>query len=209
MVVALMKATIPNTVFPVAAGSNFVKFTVGAQPYTLTIVARLYTPEELAVALTNACAALNVPLTFAFDENRVRLVVTWNGATLTFTPQKSCLAYVMDIGGLPSHVVPTGTSEFPLCIDLAGPRAYLVCCDELKLSSSDATRLSTTEHIIAAIPVSSPFGSLISFSANNPTFSETSTRALGRLTLRLIDEDMNPVDLQGSEWCVTLRFMIV
>jgi hypothetical protein len=208
--VTVQDAVIPSTMLAVSETSNTLKYTVGATQYTLVIEPQLYTPTTLAVALTSAFSANDQSLTVAFNANKARLAFTWNVASVVVMENTDGLASVIGVATRDPYTLPAsaGTVLAPHMVDLAGPRAVCVVCDELEVDSVDSTRAGTTENVLCSVPITAPFGGMNHYQSQSIDYSATKTRHLNRLTLRLLDEDMDSVNLNGSEWYVVLRISI-
>jgi hypothetical protein len=211
----VVQAVIPSTVFPVNATSNTLQYVInGGSIESFQLPVKLYTPASLATAIQTAFTTAGHAIGVTYDADLARLVID-PGAVLLTISLASPIGPVMGYSGPTvgageiDILAGSGANPAPYVIDLAGPRAYTVVCDELSLDSVDSTRTGTSEHVLCSVPVTAPFGGLNTYQSQTRELSHTSTRNIGRLTIRLLDEDMQPVDLQGSEWCIVIRAMVV
>ena len=92
--------------------------------------------------------------------------------------------------------------ESPGIVDLMGPRAILLCSENLRTNSNDSNR--ATASVLVAVPVTVPYGSLITMS--EPSYHQPiATRSVTEIHLTLLDQDMVSIS-QTADWYVDLVF---
>jgi len=204
MMMYVESASIPVSCYPVSASTNTFKFydaTLGEVSFQIPV--GVYGSGDALVVAMNAAvtAGGKTGLTFSFSTLTYKISCTRTTVTeWAFRPSTS--ASILGCGhvdlALPSSVV----VQFPSCVDLGGPKKYLVTSQDIELRTRDS--IGRNVNILAAIPIDKPWGSMVSYQNQTGVMLPTNRKALSELRLTLLDEDQKQCDLNGVEWAISI-----
>ena len=122
---------------------------------------------------------------------------------LGFASGQSSMAWTIGVGVSDLLIPASGSAMCPCCVDLSDAKMIKMVVN-LGLACLDVTNGSSiTSSVLAAIPVSVPYGALQTYQDQSGILLPCTARALSSLTIKLFDEQGSPLDIQGVEWaCV-------
>jgi len=93
-------------------------------------------------------------------------------------------------------------------VNLFTIRTLQICSDNFILNNIDSFNPNNS-NILASIPITSSFNSIISYSNPHDVHSEiNNTRNLTNLHMKITDQDSNVIELNNAHWSITLLLSI-
>lgn len=131
-----------------------------------------------------------------------------SGIPWSFRPESTC----QEILGLPQgeevQSDEEGLIESPLAVNLFPIRTILVLCENL-ITDNVFDSQQVNRNCLIAVPVTASSNSMIIYENTQSIRSEVdSFENLNTFSLRLLDQDGDPLDLNGAHWSISLLFEI-
>jgi len=86
-------------------------------------------------------------------------------------------------------------------------RTLQICSDNFILNNIDSYNPNNS-NILASIPITSSFNSIISYINHDVHSDINNTRNLTNLHIKITDQDANAIELNGAHWSITLLLTI-
>ena len=197
--VSLKDIWLINTIYNVDVTNNVLSYNIGGITKSITIPPAQYS----ATTLLGQLQSLQSDLSFFNNTVQLKFIVT--STTPSFIIVSSPLAKVI------GFTVQQGAST-----GYIGDRSYdLIRTKYLhvvssKLAEYDAMITSKNKKypVIASIPVSVPYGYILNQTQDRDTsdFSKhNSNLNLSSIDIKFLDDNFNPVDLNGSDWSISFN----
>ena len=194
--VMLKDIVIPNTMYNIRTSNNTLDYDIGGVAKTATVPVGYYSLADLVIALNTAQADL------VFSENSFAKKLNVTSASNSFIKTSSTIKKVI---GASIQNVPSTSYTLDSFYNL-NPTNYIHVISNLAeadaLISSDGKRYP----VIASIPVLFSFGSILNQTENNDTLDSSkhiSNLNLSTINMRLVDDDFQTIELNGSEWQIS------
>lgn len=216
MLVRLESAAIPIGRYVVHSGNNVLKVSGNFGDSTVTLPAQVYADGAALVSALNSAMATaglaSLSATYSESTHKITFV---NGYTFNVTllahASGSTISRVIGYG-LAAFVLPASQSVIlPAMVDLAGARSILVAVESFELDTLDslASTGSSSTNVLAAIPVSVPWGSVQTYQDSSAVLVPSRRKNLSSVILQILDEDQLPYDLNGLTWSCVLSVDVV
>lgn len=200
----------PYTCYPVNSYNNTLVFNPNAGGnVTATITPGVYTTASFITELQTQMAAVSGGPTYVVTISTAtgKITITQNTGTFTVVRASSTAWNVL---GLNQSL---GTSAAALAftsdgvINLGGTNIIIVTSRELTKfgTKSISSQNNSQSDIIARIPVNVAWGSNLVFQPYNKVFMYEGRKG-NDIDFKLYDQWYNPLDLNGSDWFINLKF---
>lgn len=206
---SVVQAIVPNTVTPINSVNNtlVVQENGGASQFTAQVSEQVYTGSEFATELASVMTAASVAgITYsvAYNSGTKKLTITANVLDFRFASDTTATDA---LGAGPEQIDGGYSASF-----VSASPVRLDGIDFLNIQSSlrvHNVASSGLTGILARIPVSSGFGSVITYTSNTDKGSSISDREIDVLQMRLLDSLGRPYPLpSGSHVSYVLRFTL-
>src|SRR6185437_686913 len=133
------------------------------------------------------------------------ITITQNAGTFTVDQTNSTIKYVMGLN--PTGGTSTAANAFtsPNVINLNGSSSIIVRSKELTKYGTKSLHNGTLSEVVAVIPVNASWGSVMYFHPNFDVYQYESKRS-GNIDLYLTDQYENPINMNGADWVMVLKF---
>lgn len=203
--VNVVDAQIPSSSYNINGYNGFLRLVDSGDSsnvFSYTFPPKNYSTSSLVSELTSFFSG-NLAITPSYDADRARLSFASTEANSFVIDAASSCDKVLGFSSNTSLV--TGNTELPLVIDLSGPRAALITSPDLYTESIDSS-IRPAENVLAKIALSESFGGVNYYQDSTGSKIYTPTQHISTLRFVLLDQDFGPLDLNGSNWNVTLEF---
>ena len=202
--ISVQTAQIPYSFFNCDDYDNKLVLFTGSNTYNITIPQGNYNVTTLATELKNViltATALTFTITFNSLTNQFTFATT---QAFTFLKASTCFELLGFEDGIDySSVANSLTST--ISVNFFTIRNVLVEVSNL-ITDNLTTGESSNASILASIPITSSQGSIISYSNIFGIKNRISTiKNFTALHVRLLDDDLIPLDMNGCEWSLTLQ----
>ena len=208
--VVLKSAIIPNTMYNVNTYNNVFKFDYNGGDQQFTVPVGQYDINDIIGELTTQIDAIITPQT-------VSIVQTALTQKLTFTLSAGTLIlYNEDDGNLLGGVLGINeTSSAPAIsqtadslTSLEGLKNVYIASKTLSNHTAMITRNKSKQNIFCNIPITATFGSISTVEEDESTLDYTNfhnKKNISSIDIKLLDENNNVLDLNGSDWILIFR----
>lgn len=172
--------------------------TIHINGFDYSVAPGSYGASTLATALTAAMAA--IPATCTYNSTRLTFVIT-SAVVLNYSAANSSIARTIGF-----TVDKTGVSlESDSAIDLAGTRAVHLAAYGLPTTTRESFLGGSISPVLDTFPVTVASGFVMTIINPSPrTIEVPAGGILSELTLALLDDEGEEIDLRGSHWTVSL-----
>lgn len=193
---------IPFAWYPINANNNSIRFVQSSTTYDITLTAGVYTPDELATELQTQLNAATSGFTVTFSETTLKFTVSNSTAFNIIDDNNTTAQKLIGLSGDTGSVTSWVSDNV---IDLSGTRHVLLESNLASLINRPRVNTSCVD-IIHRFPVTGNPGDVMSDPArNNARFRVTDARRnINEITIRLIDDAGNELDLGGHQFTITL-----
>jgi hypothetical protein len=144
-------------------------------------------------------------ITYSVSSNKLTIV---NGTLIDFVINESSTCHELLGFSITNHESVDGVLISDNVVNLFLIRTLQICSDNFILNNIDSFNPNNS-NILASIPVSSSFNSIISYNNPHDVHSEiNNTRNLTNLHVKITDQDANEIELNGVHWSITLLLTI-
>jgi hypothetical protein len=199
--VSVQHAVIPYTFYNINSSNNILKYSISGTIYTVVITPGNYNVYTLQTFLQSNMT------NFTISYNPVTNAFTFTNSITNFTILSSSTCLPL-IGFLAQDNIST---TFALVSNRAVNLAQIRCiCVNSNLKTNNINK-STLNNFstICSIPVSVAPYSIVSFANHNNFRVNTFTSTISTIAIKLCDQNGNLIDLNGSNWALTLQFDVV
>lgn len=197
---------VPNTRYAVDSSNNSVGAASDWGDTTLTLTPKNYTASTLVTEINSALSSINV--TAAFDSATGKLTFSTSHGFDTTIKGTSSASRVLGLCRTDLVIPAGGSIEAPGVVDLLS-RGFALTCEGLDVKSRDSSNSGSSSNILCVVHIDKPFGQTVLYTDANNDILQCNRRSIQNIELQLIDlETMQPVELNGAEWSVNLKFQI-
>ena len=194
--VMLKDIVIPNTMYNIRTSNNTLDYDIGGVAKTATVPVGYYSLADLVIALNTAQADL------VFSENSFAKKLNVTSASNSFIKTSSTIKKVI---GASIQNVPSTSYTLDSFYNL-NPTNYIHVISNLAEADALISSSGKRYAVIASIPVLFSFGSILNQTENNDTLDSSkhiSNLNLSTINMRLVDDDFQTIELNGSEWQIS------
>ena len=198
--VMLKDIVIPNTIYNIRTTNNTLDYDINGVAKSVNIPVGNYSLSDLVTALNTA----QTDLVFSSNSMLKKLMVS--SATVSFIKVSSTIKKVL---GVTTQNVPAVSYTLDSFYNL-NPTNYIHVISNL--AEPDALVASNNKKyaVIASIPVLYGFGYILNQTEDRDTqdiSKHNSHLNLSTINIRLVDDDFQTIDLNGSNWNISLSIL--
>ena len=198
--VMLKDIVIPNTIYNIRTTNNTLDYDINGVAKSVNIPVGNYSLSDLVTALNTA----QTDLVFSSNSMLKKLMVS--SATVSFIKVSSTIKKVI---GVTTQNVPAVSYTLDSFYNL-NPTNYIHVISNL--AEPDALVASNNKKyaVIASIPVLYGFGYILNQTEDRDTqdiSKHNSHLNLSTINIRLVDDDFQTIDLNGSNWNISLSIL--
>lgn len=212
MMVRLESASIPVSQYVVNQNNNSLSFSGDFGDTTITLPAQNYANADALVSALNGAMSqaglASLSCTYTENTHKISFVNDYAypvaisgglGKVIGMGPQNAAVLKASSI------------EELPALVDLAGSRSILVAVESFELDTLDslASNSASSTNILAAIPVSVPWGSVQMYQDTSNMLVHARRKTLSYISIQLLDEDQTPYNLNGLPWSCVISVEVV
>ena len=194
--VMLKDIVIPNTMYNIRTSNNTLDYDIGGVAKTATVPVGYYAKADLIIALNTAQADL------VFSDNSFAKKLNVTSASNSFIKTSSTIKKVI---GVTVQNSPSTSYTLDSFYNL-NPTNYIHVVSNLAEADALISSSGKRYPVIASIPVLFSFGSILNQTENNDTLDSSkhiSNLNLSTINMKLVDDDFQPIELNGSEWQIS------
>ena len=196
--VSVIQASIPYTFYNINSSNNALNYFMNFISYSFTIPPGNYNSQQL-LSWINANTAL--VCSYSVVTNKFTFV---NGTyDFNFLSSSTCL----DLLGIVSTYSTSKSLTSGKCVNLL--TTSCVCIHSNLLTGNYTINDKNDNTIIQSIPVAVPPYSMITFSNVASFRSCLYTNNISFINIRLLDQNNQPIDLNGCHWSMTISIDVV
>jgi len=200
--VSVQTAQIPGTFYNLDDINNLLVYSVGAAPnINLVIPPSNYNVNTLMTYL------MTVMTGFTITYNSANNLYTFTHSSQTFSFKSSSTCFELLGFNDASQYNSSGLSlTSTISVNFFTIRNILIECNNLITVNKTANVADNNASILTSIPITVSQGSILSYS-NVFGLSDrvASVKNFSSLQIRLLDQDLDLLDLNGGEWSITLQ----
>ena len=198
--VMLKDIVIPNTIYNIRTTNNTLDYDINGVAKSVNIPVGNYSLSDLVTALNTA----QTDLVFSSNSMLKKLMVS--SATVSFIKVSSTIKKVL---GVTTQNVPAVSYTLDSFYNL-NPTNYIHVISNL--AEPDALVASNNKKyaVIASIPVLYGFGYILNQTEDRDTqdiSKHNSHLNLSTINIRLVDDEFETIDLNGSNWSISLSIL--
>tara|TARA_R110000737_G_scaffold72887_1_gene101381 strand:- start:46 stop:933 length:888 start_codon:yes stop_codon:yes gene_type:complete len=192
---------IPHSIHTFNTLNNTIKYSIGSVEFTENITVGNYqntafSKGEVINSLTGQPLGHN-NFTFTLIPHQHKFKITASAA-VTITSDWGLLGF--SIGQTGTEITATR------CYDLNGLSSLLLSSN-FAVSNIDSIDTGVNNSILARVPITTAPGGTIFYQKTNEYQIVLQAHSIHRVNLRLTDDDLNLVNLNGLDWHITLNLM--
>ena len=198
--VMLKDVVIPNTMYNIRTSNNTLDYDIGGVAKSVNIPVGFYSLTDLITALNGAQADL------VFSDNSFLKKLNVTSGSNSFIKTSSTIKKVL---GVTVQNSPSTSYTLDSFYNL-NPTNYIHILSNLAEADALISSSNKKYPVIASIPVLYTFGSILNQTENQDSqdySKHISNLNLSTIDMRLVDDDFNLIDLNGSNWFITLTIM--
>jgi hypothetical protein len=200
----VLHAQIPGSYYNINHSNNKLVYSIDGNPLqTVYFTPSNYNINTLMVHI-ESLIEINFDITYSTSSNKI--TITHNTNDFELDDSSTCF----ELLGF-SHTDHESTSQILISdnvINLFNIRTLQICSDNFILNNIDSFNPNNS-NILASIPITSSFNSIISYSNPHDVHSEiNNTRNLTNLHIKITDQDGNIIELNNAHWSITLLLSI-
>jgi len=191
---------IPASWYAIDSDNDTLNITVNASNYTITFNHGNYDLYEIANFLNTSMSSYNTTVTY--NESTNKLTFTYTGiGTLSLLNTSTCFTLL----GFISGTTYTGTTLTSVNVcDITRVMRLMVVTPSFQVNNFTSNRVPYAG-LLAGIPINNIFNSIIDYRGTNEMY--TPNKEFFQITIQLLDENMNAIDLNGANWTLSLSFI--
>lgn len=194
--VILKDVVIPNTMYNVRTSNNTLDYDIGGVAKSVNIAVGFYSLSQLITALNGSQADL------VFSDNSFVKKLNVTSASNSFIKTSSTIKKVI---GVTVQNTPSTAYTLDSFYNL-NPTNYIHVISNLAEVDALISSAGKRYPVIASIPVLFSFGSILNQTEDKQTSDNSKHIAnlnLSTINLRLVDDDFETIDLNGSNWSIS------
>jgi len=200
--VSVQTAQIPCTFYNVDTINNLLVYNVGVAPnINLVIPPSNYNVNTLMAYLMTVM----IGFTITYDSATNKYTFVHASSPFSFKSTSTCFELIGFVDG--AQYNSSGlTLVSTISVNFFTIRNVLVECSNLMTVNKTSNILDTNASILTSIPITVSQGSILSYS-NVFGLSDrvASVKNFASLQVRLLDQDLDLLNLNGTEWSITLQ----
>jgi len=200
--VSIQSAQIPGTFYNVDDINNVFSYSVGVSNYQILIPEANYNVNSLLSFLQSIMTAQGFTITFNSAKNKYTFT---NTTSFIFKASSTCFEILGFTEGQQfSSVGNTLTSN--LVINFFTIRNVLIEISNLMTYNKTSNASENNSSILVSIPITTSQNSVLSYSNIYSLYEKiTSVANFASLQVRLLDQDLDLLDLNGGNWSMTIQ----
>lgn len=200
--VSIQSAQIPGTFYNVDDINNLFNYSVGVTNYQILIPQANYNVNSLLTYLQSIMTAQGFTITFNTATNKYTFT---NASSFIFKSSSNCFEILGFTEGLQFSSV-GGTLTSNLVVNFFTIRNVLIEISNLITYNKTSNPDENNPSILVSIPITTSQNSVLSY-VNAFGLSEkiSSIANFASLQVRLLDQDLDLLDLNGGNWSMTLQ----
>ena len=197
---SVLQSSIPYTFYQINSTNNAFNFYINGAQNSLTIPQGNYNVNQLITWVTS-----NTILSATYSIITNKITLSHPSYAFNFLTNATCLSL---FGISASNLFSTNNSlTSDKCVNLL---AISCVCIHTNLLTGNFTMNDKAENtIIQSIPVNAPPYSMICFNNTGAMRSCLYTNTISYINIRLVDQNNNPIDLNGCHFSITLNIDVV
>jgi len=196
--ITVVQASIPYTFYNTSTSNNRFDYSINSVQYHLTIPIGNYNSFQL-IAWINA----NTQLTATYDIISNKFTFANPTSPFSFLATSTCL----DQLGFSGVFLPALSLTSDKCVNLLSTSC--ICLHSNLLTGNYTINDKNDNTILISIPVDSPPYSMITFSNTKGARSCLYTNTISFVNIRLLDQNNQPIDLNGCHFSLTINIEVV
>ena len=200
--VSVQSAQIPGTFYNIDDINNLFNYSVGATNYQILIPQANYNVNSLLTYLLTIMSPQGFTITFNSATNKYTFTNTTN---FIFKASSNCFELLGFPEGIQiSSVANTLTST--LVVNFFTIRNVLIEISNLITNNKTSNAAENNGSILVSIPITTSQNSILSYSNIYNLYERISSiNNFASLQVRLLDQDLDLLDLNGGNWSMTLQ----
>ena len=198
--VMLKDIIIPNTMYNIRSTNNTLDYDIGGVAKSVNIPVGSYSIAELVTALNTAQADL------VFSNNTFAKKLDVSSASNSFIKVSSTIKKVI---GVTVQNTPATSYTLDSFYNL-NPTNYIHVISNLAEPDSLVSSNNKKYAVIASIPVLYGFGFVLNQTEDRDTQDNSKHNShinLSTINMRLVNDDFETIDLNGSDWSISLSIL--
>lgn len=198
--VMLKDIVIPNTIYNIRTTNNTLDYDIGGVAKSVNIPVGHYSLTDLITALNGAQADL------VFSNNTFAKKLNVSSASNSFIKTSSTIKKVI---GVTVQNTPATSYTLDSFYNL-NPTNYIHVISNLAEPDALVASNNKKYSVIASIPVTYGFGFVLNQTEDRDTqdvSKHNSHLNLSTINMRLVDDDFQTIDLNGSDWSISLSIL--
>lgn len=200
--VSLQSAQIPGTFYNVDDVNNVFNYSVGVINYQILIPPANYNVNSLNSYLNSIMNPQGFTITFNIATNKYDFT---NIDNFTFKGSSTCFEILGFIEGKTISSV-ANFLQSTLCVNFFTIQAVLIEISNLITNNKTSNVAENNPSILVSIPITTSQNSVLSYyNVFNLHERINSIKNFASLQVRLLDQDLDLLDLNGANWTATLQ----
>jgi hypothetical protein len=212
--IVVKSVSMPNSFYNINSSNNvaFVNL-IGLGTYVIIVPVGQYNLANFLIALQTLLTGIDLGATVVQNPVTLKLDFTFSWPAQFSTQSNSPLSkvlgtYTTNTGDPTAYpVIPATSFSANALTDLSGVRNVYICSRVLGQGVNSILQSGDNLPMILNMPVTEPFGAVVYFESNETVLTLKSykqTQNLQFIDLTLRGENSEVLDINGSEWSVTL-----
>jgi hypothetical protein len=200
--VSIQSAQIPGTFYNVDDINNLFNYSVGVTNYQILIPQANYNVNSLLIYLQSIMTAQGFTIAFNTATNKYTFT---NTTSFIFKSSSTCFELLGFTEGQQfSSVANTLTSN--LVVNFFTIRNVLIEISNLMTYNKTSNPAENNSSILVSIPITTSQNSVLSYSNIYGLYEKISSVSnFAALQVRLLDQDLDLLDLNGGNWSATIQ----
>lgn len=202
--ISVLHAQIPGSYYNINSTNNKLVYSINdGSIQTVLLQPSNYNVNTL---ITHIESLLEVEFDITYSVSSNKLTITHNTYDFKLDDSSTCFELLGFSSMNHESVLQTLVSDN--VVNLFTIRTLQICSDNFILNNIDSFNPNNS-NILASIPITSSFNSIISYSNPHDVHSEiNNTRNLTNLHIKITDQDSNVIELNNAHWSITLLLSI-
>jgi hypothetical protein len=208
--ISVLHAQIPGSYYNINNSNNILVYSIDdgslpGEPVKKTVQMQP-SNYNINTLITHIESLLEVEFDITYSASSNKLTITHSTFDFELDDSSTCF----ELLGFSSvdHESTSQTLTSDNVVNLFNIRTLHICSDNFILNNIDSFNPNNS-NILASIPITSSFNSIISYSNPHDVHSEiNNTRNLTNLHIKITDQDSNVIELNNAHWSITLLLSI-
>jgi hypothetical protein len=204
--VTVLHAQIPSAYYNINSSNDQLTYTINTTSLLKKTVYLAHSNYNITSLITHIKTLIEADFNIIYSSSSNKLTISHGLYEFELNNESTCF----ELLGF-SHVNHLSTTKILISdnvVNLFTVRTLQIASDNFILNNIDSFNPNNS-NILASIPVTSSYNSIISYSNIHNVHSEiNNTRNLTNLHLKITDQDGNTIDLNNSHWSLTLMLTI-